>query len=691
MQAIDVLAKLLASENITVVRANTRTASFDIKKRVLVIPQWKEMNPEVEEMLILHEVGHALFTTESGYMDAVQDERVLAQYANVVEDVRIERKMKERYPGSRKTFFLGYKSLNDRDFFGVRDTDLSDYVLIDRINLYYKVGYNCGVRFSDDERKFLIRIERAETEKEVIDLAREIYEFSKKEVEEKKSKMKDYFNDINFEEDDEDMFGDYDDYDDSSEDEDEEESEFESKSRDYSSSDKFHEENLDEELESKTYTKMKEKLEDMSDQDVVVSYVYPRFCSKSFSNFEHFVSYKTIISEIQEWSTRADIHLSKRENSSNTIVSYLLKEFEMKKSATAYRYAKISKLGQIDAKKLYSYKLKDDIFRQIMKTKDSKNHGMIFLLDWSGSMDNYLDEILDQVVNLALFCHRAQIPFQVLAFSDRYTHFYLEKNRKHLQYDNTHDNLGIGRMDSFNLLEFFSNKMTNVEMNQMINYLTVNRRLLPYQFNLGSTPLNDSLVFMADYVGQFIKKNNVEKMSFITLTDGESSSLDSFGRSLYTGSFWEDGRRKSSKCYLRDPITKKEYRITSSASDQTEALLKLIKDRYNVNSLGFFIVKNTNREVNRFFNNNFSDTFNLNTQNNIRIGLKSDGYYIFNNMPGRDQYYLLDSKKLNVEDGNFESLDSNSNSRQIAKTFSKVMNTRKTSRVVLNSFIEKVS
>jgi hypothetical protein len=647
------------------------------------------MSPDVEEMLVLHEVGHALFTTEEGYGAACLKERVLSQYANVVEDVRIERKMKERYPGSRKSFFIGYKSLNDRDFFGVRNANVNSLVLIDRINLYYKVGYNCGVKFTDQERKFLTRIEAAETEAEVIDIARDIYNFSKTE---QKKKKEDLLSRVT-EEDDEDDFGDYSDSSVESEDQEEsEEKDFDTKRFTRGSS--TDSEDVDEsDLESKTYEKLKNSLEDISDPDVMFTYFTPNYYLYSQDKFfNEVVSFKEILKGIREHKTTQTnwgMVFAKRDAgsilSTNNVVSYLNKEFEMKKAATSYRLAKVSKTGQIDSKKLYSYSLRDDIFRSITKMNDAKNHGMIFLLDWSSSMNPYISEILDQVVNLSLFCHRAQIPFQVLAFSDRYS-----VTRRGLSYVHSVDKNGIGSNTSFNLLEFFSNKMTMNEMNEMIDYLCFNRDRLPTAMSLGSTPLNDSLVFMSNYIGKFIKTNSIEKMTFVTLTDGESGKLVHYAGSMSSRIF-VDGVMMKNKAFLCDPLTRREYHISSDPAIQTSALLQLIKDRYNTNNLAFFVVRNRYFNVNSFMMNNFTGWRKAGDIEEIRLSLKSNGYYIFNNMPGRDEYYLLDSKKLNVEDGDFESLDSNSNSRQIARTFSKVMNTRKTSRVVLNSFIKRVS
>ena len=62
MNKSDLLAKLLASENIDIIRAGVSTASFDIVNRVLTLPQWQDMTETIETMLKAHEVAHALFS-----------------------------------------------------------------------------------------------------------------------------------------------------------------------------------------------------------------------------------------------------------------------------------------------------------------------------------------------------------------------------------------------------------------------------------------------------------------------------------------------------------------------------------------------------------------------------------------------------------------------------------------------------
>ena len=64
------LAKLLASENLTVEHGNFPTASMDVKNRVLRLPIWKEMSGSLYDLMVLHEVGHALYTPEDGWHES---------------------------------------------------------------------------------------------------------------------------------------------------------------------------------------------------------------------------------------------------------------------------------------------------------------------------------------------------------------------------------------------------------------------------------------------------------------------------------------------------------------------------------------------------------------------------------------------------------------------------------------------
>ena len=117
------LAKLLATENLTVEHCKCETASFDVKNRVLSLPLWIA-SESVYDMLVGHEVGHALFTPADGW-ESMTD--LPKSYVNILEDVRIEKSMKDKFPGLRKDFFKGYRELNQKDFFGIGMMDPVSY------------------------------------------------------------------------------------------------------------------------------------------------------------------------------------------------------------------------------------------------------------------------------------------------------------------------------------------------------------------------------------------------------------------------------------------------------------------------------------------------------------------------------------------------------------------------------------
>ena len=720
MNSRDLLAKLLANENLNIVRAPVSTASMDIRSRTLTLPQWKEMTPDVEEMLIGHEVGHALYTTDEYIKEG--ETRALHGYMNVIEDVRIEKKIKNKYPGLRASFLKGYKELNDRDFFEIQGKDLSQLLLIDRINLYYKVGFNCGVKFTPTEMEFIRRADKCDSINDVYGLAKELLEFTKEERKAKKQSMAEQYSDIQLSEEDvedlEEVEYDNDLYDDLDEEEDgdtdtdkeptEEDQKEEKQLKKGSGSTPNTKPNIDltdvtdEEVESQTENAFRQRLSNMADTSTKVNIMTPELKT---TNTEIIVGYKYILSDMPKEFKEAEDNLIRRysaewfesysktntkdlekfKTDSSRVVNYLVKEFEMKKSAASYKRSTIAKTGELNVRKLHSYKLTDDLFKRITVVPDAKNHGMVFLLDWSGSMQGVMDDTMKQVINLAMFCHRAQIPYQVFAFTNGYE----SSDIKAQEYDPaTFKGFTAG---AFHMLELFSHRMTNSEFNKMIALMFKKPWNVCRKYSLNGTPLNEALLFMADYLGKFIKNNNVEKASFITLTDGEGhgiSGVDGLYESTYSG-----GKYTKIITYLRDPVTRREYTIGRDGALQTKVFLTLIKHRYNVSTVGFHVIRNSTRDMETFIRYNITtcvtayDTLQLVQQ--FKKQFREQDFALVTNT-GRDELYLLPATKLVTDDGALN-VTTNMNSKQIAKQFTKFLDVKKTSRLLLNRFVARIA
>ena len=112
------LAKLLAQEGIEVIHdPSMSTAAFDPQKRILYLPVLKEMTGDVYDLFVMHEVGHALYTPKDGFHSTPEDRgQRYKGFLNVVEDARIEKKVKRKYPGGRGNMIRGYHKLMDQDF-----------------------------------------------------------------------------------------------------------------------------------------------------------------------------------------------------------------------------------------------------------------------------------------------------------------------------------------------------------------------------------------------------------------------------------------------------------------------------------------------------------------------------------------------------------------------------------------------
>ena len=61
------LARLLATEDLVVEHKHVECAQFDVRTRVLTLPLWEKASHDVYDMLVCHEVGHALFTPDEDW------------------------------------------------------------------------------------------------------------------------------------------------------------------------------------------------------------------------------------------------------------------------------------------------------------------------------------------------------------------------------------------------------------------------------------------------------------------------------------------------------------------------------------------------------------------------------------------------------------------------------------------------
>ena len=709
LESKSLLAKLMATENLVVEQRKVHTAMFDVKNRILTIPVLDEkINGHTYDLFVGHEVGHALYTPMEGMLKA-RAEKVNASILNVVEDSRIERKIKSKYPGLRNSFIKAYRELSDKDFFGTKGIDLNEMNFIDRVNLHCKGGAILGIKFDAEEKALLNEVETTQTYEEVIEVTKRITEFMKQKEEERKANQpEEEFDEVD-EDEEFDGFGNSDDF----EDFDEETEEQDDKDGQSSQSDSIEgeEKNEDDELingdDRFNYDEVEDdKVRSFTDDafkqnekklfaENAKNYLYaniPEFDTKK-GILTYKALYKKYREHIVEWPSEAtrssNEKYQKLRKETNKVVSYLVKEFELRKNADQLKRASTAKTGDLDMKKIFSYQFSEDIFKKISVVPNGKSHGLVMFLDWSGSMSDHIENTVKQLLSLVMFCKKVNIPYEVYAFATP---------ESHASHDYTitpkHGDL---QARNFYLMNLLSSKMTAGEFTfaaiSLVRW-SGSPRYIPHWMGMGGTPLNEATIAAMEIVPEFQKYYKLQIVNAVFLTDGEGHTIRSkyefdpvSGRMGSKGHEYVYGSKAENGMIIRDPKTKHQEIVENiyGCASHTSAYVKLLKSRTNCNVLGFYVI--SGREFNRKMYEFYPRSVDF---EKIKVTFRKNKFAVIETA-GFDEYYVLRSEALNTEeDAGFE-VRENATTRGLVSAFSKYTGGRVANRVVLNRFIGMIS
>ena len=699
MQLLDsksLLAKLMATENLIVEQRKVQTAMFDVKSRVLVIPQLdKSISGYLYDLFVGHEVGHALYTPLDGLMQA-RDEKIPQAITNVVEDSRIERKIKNKYPGLRGSFVKAYKELLEKDFFGTQGVDLNTLPFLDRMNLFCKGGPAQGIDFSPFEKDLINQVESTETYDDVIRVSKLVAKYAQEEKEAQRQRMleegvmdeEDELDEEEFEDDNDGEF-EYDNFDGESEepkeegddvnsgDDSDEESEDDTKDEQSPSGTSGGQEGDNDETEIRSltdenYKKNESKLFAKDDSDYYYGNIPDVDLSKAI------LDYKKVFSRYKEDTKHIPMrteNFQKFRKETSKVVSYMVKEFELRKNADQMKRASVAKTGELNMNKVFSYRFNDDIFKKITVIPGGKSHGLVMFLDWSGSMSGHLENTMKQLITLVMFCKKVNIPFEVYAFTCESPDNYSQRDIKN----------GDIMMKPFHLLNIFSSRMSAVEFNYAANAMveiSTSRYSYCRLFAMGGTPLNEAVISAMKIVPEFQKKYKLQVVNTVFLTDGEGHRLSNVYATAESDYSW--GRNRS--LIVRDPITKHQEIVEDwSNTKNTAAYIKLLKARTNCNILGFYVL--SGREFTRAAYILLPRAANV---DELRIKFRKEKSMVITNA-GFDEYYLLRSEGLDVDDEAEFVVKENATTRGLVSAFSKYTKNRLNNRVVLNRFIGMIA
>lgn len=680
-----ILAKLLATENINVEHKNVSTAYFDLGTRTLVCPVWKDMDGALYDLIMGHEVGHALETPKEGWHSAIKNSQSkFKSYLNVLEDARIEKKVKRRYPGLARSFAAAYKELYNRDFFGIKQLpSIDDLTLIDRLNIRFKIGAHVHVRFSAEEEAFVKETENLETWEQVVALAQRVFEYTK---DNEQSKVKNLSELQDLLEAAEESLADEmsEDFGDDSEDSDEsDEMDFDADSEDASEGDGEGEESDDsgesEKPEAKKDDSGSEEQESVTDRffrqreqelvggtnidimdlptPVLENIVIP--CEKIVSRFEEWLN----TSNTMDWYKRHGVSLETvKRNATNCFnkqhkkyIANLVQEFQRQKKASEYNRQQTARTGVLDMNKIHNYKYSSDLFKKVTVTKSGKNHGMVLFLDMSASMTNIFADTIDQLLIFIEFCQKTNIPFEVYGYGN-YTRF-IQVTSKKWNWNPNATCFAVPNDSIFELLHLCGSSLSknlykrSVQMLQIIaqeymygrrskqsgNYYDrnglINWNACPIY--LGNTPMISTVIASRALVDQFRNNNKVDVVNVMYLTDGDPTDR------LWKSSVPEETGKYITSIgdsdYIRDPISKKKCALACALAWRDErridSIMALMSDVMDCNVVGIFLAE-SKRAVRRFLDRagmglQEISAFQENWRKNKFANVEMDGYNKF--------------------------------------------------------------
>ena len=726
------LAKLLAKENITVQYGNYKTAWFDIKNRILGIPLWKDMGKDVADLFIGHEVGHALFTPYEGWHDSPEKlEGCPRSYINVVEDARIERHIKEAYVGLVAPMAKGYRKLFEDDFFGVdEDLDWDQVKLIDKINLKAKVGAHLDVPMSDEELVFYNRSMKTETFDEVLDLVRDILAYTKENQEELMTPppMGSQSETEGQEEEDDMSPTGHDDM----------------ESQDEQTKDTGNEQQdpIDETDEEGNDSAKGDpsKAEDDGDNQGNVEDQKPSEedvseTDEAFRRKEHTLldinenGSQTLIgnefskpvrdaiitpyaqlkksrqAKLEQYDSQNDHTLAEHKEEFKQYlktvkqnVNFAVKEFEMRKAAFRYTRAQTAKTGSVDVNRLWSYKTNDDIFARVTKLADAKNHGMMMLIDYSGSMSECMTNVMDQLLHLVVFCKAVNIPFDVYGFTNsnpRLSQWLYDEEDgirdmsiAQIESEVHHGGLSLPQVIASTLKKAdYEEALFHIYLRKVLakrEYGFYERYVLAPEEEYGSTPLNQSLIAAHRMVNNFKRNNNIDNMNFVVISDGDTNGI-----SIVKNRERDYTLTESYKGAIVN-IMGEHIKLEDTRKKGTQSLLENLQKKFGCTTIGFFLADNAHNFKYKIEDCDEDCYYDSSNMRKYQKEYNKKKCVTFKDALGYNEFYVLKSKRLETDAEEFVTAEDASKG-QLTTAFKKFSKSKKLNKTLLTNFGKAVA
>jgi len=705
--SLSIFARALASENLTFAfDPNAQTASFDVKARHLVMPMW-DVSDTLRTMLVAHEISHALWTpyeVSNRLFDAAiaegYNEKLLHHICNMIEDVRIEKLMKVKYPGTRRDFFLGYREIIDKNLFNLSSLDWEKVDMVSRLNGHFKWGVPgfLTIPLTNEEFGIAAEVDTVETFEDAFNLAKRLY--GHPSMEKARQKM-----------------------------EAEAEAMASGKGKDKNDEDgETQEGDGGTDLTNIGGAFARKDGETVTIDNLTISPLAD-LGKAIFSTDIMRTKYERIYNQ---YGRNIDLDAYRKYvKESDAFVRQLVAQFERRKAADEIRRERPKQTGMLNLDRLHQYRTHDDIFLSKIIKQDGKNHGIMFLIDFSGSMGSTIGNCIHQVLQLVWFCEKAKIPFEVYGFTNL-GHWGLEaqieEERKAYMEANPSDTWGNGfRSPTANLVALNpKDKTIHYGDARLINLASSRdsaadrERLLACLWEqycagtgvscipFGGTPTVESVAIASQVMKKWVEANNIQIPTLMIVTDGQPGGIYTEDRSC-TNSFLN---MNNSLCVTNEIFGTVHY---SDGSDNEidipnaiiGTMLDSLRTGLNARCIGMYVDHSrklsehmfrsmcvTRKEYRERFHRGNSAYAYDSLGDSPRYDACSEQYESGalilpkSTYPGYDAFFLIRSMKAVsdedaiVEKGSFV---------KVKNTFVKTMGKRNSSRVFLSKYVDIVA
>jgi hypothetical protein len=702
--SLSIFARALATENLSFAfDAKADTASFDTKNRHLTLPVW-DVSETVQTMLIAHEISHALWTPyqESEDILAAAEQEgyhkgLLQRIANMVEDVRIEKMMKQKYPGTRRDFFLGYKEIHTSDMFGFSKMDFSKMGLINRLNTHFKWGVPgfMDLNLSDEEQKIAAVIDGVEKFADVYRVAKMLYDHPSmqdavQQAEQELAAAKGNGNE-------------------------------EQRIMDAIAGDSTGGiGKKDGEVYTSSTVTIPE-VKDYSKSIITTDFILSKFDALTVASRDNQYPQQPLdLAPYREFVRNSD-----------AFVRQLVAQFERKKAADEIRRDRPKQTGMLNLDRLHQFRTHDDIFLTKIVKQEGKNHGIVFVLDMSGSMSRSLADCFLQVLQLVWFCEKAKIPFEVFGFTEVHPVHLMghDEYRKEQQKFNNDDSDVRFFPESLRIDPVRSNPTNILHGNTKLINLASSRddaakreRLLAYLYgawvagtsqrpgclSLSGTPTVEALSLASQFIRDWVTAQDIQIPTVMLVTDGQPNGVYTENDTV-SAAHWHQGQGTltvMNEIYgTAHRISLKDHPYTCMGNLALYTMLDSMRQKINARCVGMF-VDSHNLSPNAFI------TFCMSTAERTQfenmqgrysnevieksprfIAMKEayrDGAILCHpdSVPGYDSFFVVKTPKV-VKDE--DAIAESGTFTKIKNTFVKTMAKRSGSRVFLTRYVDIVA